>query len=64
MQFGNNLRDRDNLSTKDKRPVRNVSVIRRFHCILMLFIFTTTDLSDSLECDESLVESAAEETYN
>ncbi len=27
-----NLRDRDNLSTKDKRPVPNVSVIRRFTC--------------------------------
>ena len=30
--FGDNLRDRDNLSTMDKRPVPNVSVIRRFHC--------------------------------
>ena len=29
--FGDNLCGRDSLSTMDKRPVPNVSVIRRFH---------------------------------
>ena len=31
--LGDNLRD---ISSKDKRPVPNVSVIRRFHCIILV----------------------------
>ena len=34
--LGDNLRDRDNLSTKDKRPVSGVSVIRRFTYVRLL----------------------------
>jgi hypothetical protein len=28
-----NLRDKDNLQTKDREPVPNVSFVRRFDCI-------------------------------
>ncbi len=34
------LRDRDKLSTKDKRPVPNVSVIRSFTVSLFVFLVT------------------------
>ena len=33
-----NLRDRDNLSTRDKLATPKVSLIRRFHCILVWFV--------------------------
>ena len=32
-----NLQDRDNLRTKDKRPVPKVSFVRRFDCIRMKY---------------------------
>ena len=55
VQFNGTLRDKDNLSTKDKCPAPNVSVIRRFHCIsvriLLLFInnakFTSINRRDT-----------------
>ena len=34
-----NLRDKDNLSTADKTPVPNVSVVWRFHCIHTLILW-------------------------
>ena len=43
--FRHNLRDRDNLSTMDKRPVPNVSIVRRFHCIQCTI--TTNGAKDS-----------------
>ena len=33
-----NLRDRDNLRTKDKRPAPKVSFLRRFDCIYHLYL--------------------------
>ena len=41
-----NLRDKDNLSTVDKTPAPNVSVVWRFHCIAItgffFFLYTHT----------------------
>ena len=35
VQLNGNLRDKDNLSTKDKCLTPSVSIVRRFHCIYM-----------------------------
>ena len=40
VQFNGTFQDKDNLSTKDKGPTHNVSVIRKFHCYI---IATSTD---------------------
>ncbi len=39
-----NLRERDNLPTKDKKPVPNESVIQRFHCILSIHLCIYSNL--------------------
>ena len=36
-----NLREEDNLSTRDKWPVPNVSFVRRFYCTLYLMHIAT-----------------------
>ena len=46
-----NLRDRDNLRTKDKRSVLKVSFVRRFDCILQsVLLYTCTNRHCSFPC--------------
>ena len=37
IHFNGNLRDKDNLPTKDSGSAPNVSVVQRFHCTLLVW---------------------------
>ncbi len=47
-----NFRERDNLFTKDKKPVPTVSVIGRFQCIIVIRHDTFGSISASLLAEE------------
>ena len=49
-----NLRDRDNLRTKDKRPVPKVSFVRRLDCI-MYYIYGISRPSLLIESTNSMI---------